>query len=192
MSTASTVLDKQSRMFDGVARVFLFEGVAISEDTKPEAFLNGNFTDIGKIVDGSPAWAGEDGTEIKDTEGGIILARPGNMAFTLRIPHSEQAAKILGATEGEVGTLTEGSSFGVATGTKVIRISSKALRKLGIGVGIFNDDHKELALFPKADLTAKLGITDNLWQYEIKVVATEINYTNLNTINFIPLTKSPV
>ncbi len=189
-------IDVQSRMFDGYARVIFFPTVDpstfTSTTTLADVLKNGK--DLGRIVEGSPSWDGDEASveALKDTEGGIIrvVNTPGTFAWSCRIPHSKETAKLVGGTTHTVTSL--GDDFSIASGEDVIGLNPEDM-DFRCPVGVLNLTHKELALLPKGSLNFSPGTEDNdLWQYNVSATAESIKTPNLDTLMFIPLASDPL
>lgn len=189
-------IDVQSRMFDGYARVIFFPEVDpykfTSTTTLAEVLKGGK--DLGKIVEGSPSWNGDEASveALKDTEGGIIrvVNTPGTFAWSCRIPHSKETAKLAG---GKVHTATSlGSDFQIASGEDIIGLNPEDM-DFHCPIAVLNLTHRELALFPKGSVNFSPGSEDNdLWQYNVSATAESIKTKNLSTLMFIPLAADPL
>ena len=191
-------IDVESRLFDGIGRIIIFKGVDPSKFTKNttlvEVLINGK--DCGKIVDGSGSWDGDE-TEIevlKSTEGEVIRSKdkPGTFAWSARVPHSVQMAKLAGA---KIHTATSaGSDFTLATGegNEILGLNPQNMT-MRCPIGILNLTHRELQIFPKAAVTfSPTKDDDDLQEYIIKAQAEGISTKNLSTMMFIPLEKDPL
>lgn len=189
-------IDVQTRMFDGYARVIIFKDYDLanltSTTTLAEILAKGK--DCGPITEGSPSWDGDESEieVLKDTEGGVIRSKdtPGNFAWSCRIPHSKETAKIAG---GRTHTATSlGDGFTLADGKEIIGLNPEDM-DFRCPIGVLNLAHNEIALFPKATVNFSPGTDDDdLWQYTIKAQAETIKTENLSTLMFIPLGGDPL
>lgn len=191
-----TKLGVQTRMFDGIARVIAFPNFDVStlsdKTTLADIFATGG-KDLGQIVEETPSWDGDEMavTTLKNTEGGVIrsVTTPGTLAWSCRIPHSVETAKIVGGTELESAEL--GGGFVPAEGKPIIGINPSDLNHQW-PIGVLNLVKNEFAFFPKASVGTSPTIEDDgLMEYNVKATADEIETDNLKSMMFIPLAGDP-
>lgn len=187
----------ETRTFDGLSRIVMFPDFDLDNLTKEtklsDIFATGG-VDLGRIVEGSPSWDGDDveTNVLKDTEGGAIRTRvtAGTCAWSCRIPHSKETAVNIGAKSHTVDSLGEGS-FTLASGKDVLGINPTQMMKQ-CPIGVLNLARNEFALFPKGNISFALTIEDDdLWEYTVNASGDDINTENLDTMMFVPLDGDP-
>lgn len=191
-----TKLGVQTRLFDGMARVIAFPNFdvsTLSDETTLEDIFSTGPKDMGQIVEETPSWDGDEMevNTLKNTEGGVIrsVTTPGTLAWSCRIPHSVETAKLVGGTELDSAAL--GGGFVPADGKPIIGINPGDLNHQW-PIGVLNLVKNEFAFFPKASVGFSLTIEDDgLWEYNTKATADEIDTDNLKTMLFIPLDGDP-
>ena len=184
----------ETRLFDGFSRVLIFPGfdtTTLATATLAQVLANGK--DCGQIVEGSESWDGDDVevNTLKNTEGGAIRTKqnPGTCAWSCRIPHSAETAKIAGAKTHEVESLGDGFTLGNGD---VLGVNPKSML-YDCPVGVLNLGRSELSLFPNGSVAFTPTIEDDgLMEYSVKASANDIETENLSTMMFIPLAKDPI
>lgn len=196
-TNALTKIGVQTRMFDGMARVIVFQKYDLANltnaTTLADIMSTGGY-DLGQIVEGSSSWEGDDMevTTLKNTEGGVIrsVSTPGTLAWSCRIPHSAETAALLGGEQ--LNSATLGGGLEAATDKKIITVNPGDLNKQW-AIGVLNLVKNEFAFFPKAAVGFSLTIEDDgLWEYNVKATAEDVDTKNLKTMMFIPLAKNPM
>ncbi|MBD5306100.1 MAG: hypothetical protein HDS14_00505 [Bacteroides sp.] len=196
MSKTIETIDVASRLSDGVGRIVIIPGVdptRFSQKTQLKDIFVSILKDMGAIVEGSFNWDGDEGEieVLKSTEGGVIRSKvtDGTFAYSCRIPHSVQTAKLAGA---KVHTVTDlGGNLALADEEEVLGLNPRSM-KLRCPVVKFDLTHKELQLFPKATVIfSPTSDDDDLSEYNVKVQAESIETKHLSTMMFIPLDSDP-
>ena len=192
-------LDK--RYFDGLSRFITFPSFDLDEMTEETTIfdiLKSGPVDMGRIVEGSPGWAGDDVevNKLKDTEGGSIRTRvtPGTLGYEMRLPHTEETAKRVGANERTVpeNPADNDSGFIVSTTKKILGINPKELAGKHMPCGILNGERNEFCLFPRGVVSYNPTLDDDdLMEYGLNASADECITDNLDTMMFIPLAGDP-
>lgn len=191
---ALTKIEVESRLFDGMARVLVFTGIDSNTitDATTLAQVMADAQDLGQIIADSGSWEGDDleVNTLKNTEGGTVrsLSTAGTCAWSCRIPHSAETAKVAGGRT--IATTSIGTDFTKGTGD-VIGINPSRM-VLSHPVAVLNLAHNELAIFPKGTVAFTPTFEDDgLVEYTVKATALDIETKTLDTMMFIPLGKDP-
>jgi hypothetical protein len=195
---AITKIDVSTITFGGFARVLMFPNVdpeTFTEKTTLAEVLAGG-KDLGQLVEGSYSWTGDAASveTVNDTEGGVIRATPtaGTLGWECRVASTSSAmAKAIAGGKITKATTAENGDVKIDTSKDIIGLDPTAMIS-NCPIGVLDDTHKKLMLFPNSTNTVSPTFEDSMLELTLGATASKIETDVLSTMMIIPLAEDPV